>query len=47
MAPQLHALGHTIDYRPPGTFKANAIELVDGRWVGAADPRSEGAAVSE
>jgi gamma-glutamyltranspeptidase/glutathione hydrolase len=47
MAPQLHALGHTIDYRPPGTFKANAIELVDGRWVGAADPRSEGAAVAE
>jgi gamma-glutamyltranspeptidase/glutathione hydrolase len=47
MAPQLQALGHSIDYRPPGTFKANAIELVDGRWVGAADPRSEGAAVSE
>ena len=47
MAPQLQALGHTIDYRPPGTFKANAIELVNGRWVGAADPRSEGAAVSE
>ena len=26
----------------PG-YKANAIERVDGRWVGAADPRSEGA----
>ena len=24
-------------------FKANAIERVGGRWVGAADPRSEGA----
>jgi len=47
LLPQLQALGHTIDYRPPGTFKANAIELVNGRWVGAADPRSEGAAVSE
>ena len=48
MAPQLQALGHTsIDYRPPTTFKANAIEFVNGRWVGAADPRSEGAAVSE
>ena len=47
MAPQLQALGHTIDYRPPITFKANAIERVDGRWVGAADPRSEGAAIAE
>ena len=26
----------------PG-YKANAIERVGGRWVGAADPRSEGA----
>jgi gamma-glutamyltranspeptidase/glutathione hydrolase len=47
MAPQLQALGQKIDYRPPGTFKANAIEWVDGRWVGGADPRSEGAAVAE
>ena len=47
MGPQLQALGHgSIDYRPPTTFKANAIECVNGRWVGAADPRSEGAAVS-
>ena len=48
MAPRLRALGHAkIDYRPPMTFKANAIERVGGRWVGAADPRSEGAAVGE
>jgi gamma-glutamyltranspeptidase/glutathione hydrolase len=48
MAPQLQALGHTkIDYRSPSTFKGNAAEFVNGRWVGAADPRSEGAAVSE
>jgi gamma-glutamyltranspeptidase/glutathione hydrolase len=48
MAPQLRALGHDkIDYREPGTFKANAIEWAGGRWVGAADPRSEGAAVGE
>ena len=32
--------------RPP-SFKANAIEWSGGRWVGAADPRSEGTAVSE
>jgi len=48
MALPLRALGHAkIDYRPPMTFKANAIERVGGRWVGAADPRSEGAAVGE
>ena len=47
MAPDLRAMGHTVDFLPPGTFKANAIELVNRRWAGAADPRSEGAAVAE
>jgi gamma-glutamyltranspeptidase/glutathione hydrolase len=48
MIPQLQALGHVdVKMLPPGTFKANAIEWLDGRWVGGADPRSEGAAVSE
>jgi gamma-glutamyltranspeptidase/glutathione hydrolase len=47
MAPQLQALGHSIDYRAPATFKANAVEWVNGRWAGAADPRSEGAALSQ
>ena len=47
MIPALQALGHRqVEPREPG-FKANAIEWVDGRWVGAADPRSEGAAVGE
>ena len=46
MVPQLQALGHADRLSPAGTFKANAIEWVNGRWVGAADPRSEGAAVS-
>lgn len=46
MAPALRALGHKVVLRAP-SFKANAIERVGGRWVGAADPRSEGAAVSE
>jgi gamma-glutamyltranspeptidase/glutathione hydrolase len=47
MIPALKALGHA-DVRPrePG-FKANAIEWRDGGWVGAADPRSEGAVVFE
>ncbi len=48
MIPAFRALGHSkIDFREPGSFKANAIERVNGRWVGAADPRSEGTAVGE
>ena len=35
-----------VEARAAG-FKANAIEWANGRWVGAADPRSEGAAVAE
>jgi len=46
MIPALEALGHKVQTREPG-FKANAIEWTGRRWVGAADPRSEGAAVSE
>jgi gamma-glutamyltranspeptidase/glutathione hydrolase len=46
MAPALRALGHEVELREP-SFKANAIEWRDGRWVGAADPRSEGRAVAE
>jgi gamma-glutamyltranspeptidase/glutathione hydrolase len=48
MIPQLQALGHQdVKTLPPGTFKANAIEWLNGRWVGGADPRSEGAALSQ
>jgi gamma-glutamyltranspeptidase/glutathione hydrolase len=47
MIPALRALGHAkVELRDP-SFKANAVERVGGRWVGAADPRSEGTAVSE
>ena len=46
MIPALQALGHKVEAREPG-FKANAIEWVDGRWVGAADPRSEGTAIAQ
>ena len=46
MAPTLREMGHRIVVRPPG-FKANAVEWVGGRWVGAADPRSEGVALSQ
>jgi len=47
MIPALQALGHAkvTAYQLP--LKANAIEVVGGRLVGAADPRSEGQAVSE
>ncbi len=46
LVPALTAMGHRVGVRPPG-FKANAIERVNGRWVGAADPRSEGVALVE
>lgn len=46
MAPQLEALGHRVEVRDP-SFKANAVEWVNGQWIGAADPRSEGAAVPQ
>jgi gamma-glutamyltranspeptidase/glutathione hydrolase len=46
MVPALAALGHKVTAREPG-FKANAIEWKDGRWIGAADPRSEGTSVGE
>lgn len=47
MIPALQALGHkSVIAREPG-FKANAVERVGDRWLGAADPRSEGAAIAE
>jgi gamma-glutamyltranspeptidase / glutathione hydrolase len=46
MIPQLQALGQTTVLVDTG-YKANAIERVGGRWVGAADPRSEGSWVAE
>ena len=48
MIPALTALGHaSVKTLEPRTFKANAIEWKNGHWTGAADPRSEGAAVSQ
>ena len=41
MLPALRALGGRYVSAPLG-LKANAVERVSGRWVGAADPRSEG-----
>ncbi|MDT9599489.1 gamma-glutamyltransferase [Sphingosinicella rhizophila] len=46
MMPALAALGQQVSAIEPG-FKANAIEYVDGHWRGAADPRSEGVAISQ
>jgi len=46
MMPALQALGHKVQLRDP-SFKANAIQRTGNRWTGAADPRSEGAAVAE
>lgn len=45
MAPALRAYGHKVELR--GGSKLNAVEWLGGQWVGAADPRSEGAAIHE
>ncbi|APE27475.1 gamma-glutamyltransferase [Aurantiacibacter gangjinensis] len=45
MRGDLEALGHTVTARSL-PLKANAVQLVDGAWLGAADPRSEGAAIA-
>ena len=42
----LEALGHEVRQRSL-PLKANAVERRGGRWVGAADPRSEGTSVSQ
>ena len=47
MIPALRALGHSSVTPRPSSFKANAVEWRGGRWVGAADPRSEGASVEQ
>ncbi|MEO5866991.1 MAG: gamma-glutamyltransferase [Sphingomonas sp.] len=44
MMPAFKSLGERIALAPLG-LKANAVERVGGRWVGAADPRSEGVAL--
>ena len=46
MVPALQALGERVTVGGLG-LKANAVEWVGGRWVGAADPRSEGVASDE
>jgi gamma-glutamyltranspeptidase/glutathione hydrolase len=42
--PALRARGHKLVVAPLG-LKANAVERVGGRWIGAADPRSEGVTI--
>ncbi len=46
MQAELEALGHKVEQRAM-PFKANAAQVVGGRWVGAADPRSEGSWIAE
>jgi gamma-glutamyltranspeptidase/glutathione hydrolase len=46
MIPALQALGQNTVIVEPG-YKANAIERVNGHWLGAADPRSEGTWVAQ
>jgi gamma-glutamyltranspeptidase/glutathione hydrolase len=46
LLPQLQALGHQAAARPM-PLKTNAAERTAAGWVGAADPRSEGAVATE
>lgn len=46
MIPALKALGHATVVAAPLRLKANAIERTPKGWVGAADPRSEGASAA-
>ena len=46
MVPALEALGHKMIVAPMG-LKANAIEMVDGKLDGGADPRSEGVVMTQ
>ena len=47
MIPALKALGHAQVVSRPMALKANAVEVVGGRLIGAADPRSEGRSIGE
>ena len=47
MAPAFRALGHDTVTSRAMPLKANAVEVVGKRLVGAADPRSEGRTVAE
>ena len=47
MIPQLQALGHAQVGARGLPLKTNGAELTAAGWVGAADPRSEGAAIRE
>ena len=46
MADKIAALGQPVEVTDVGS-KVNGAQLVDGRWTGAADPRSEGSAIVE
>jgi len=47
LIPALIALGRSDVRLRPSSFKANAVEVIDGQLRGAADPRSEGRAIAE
>ncbi|HEX4874653.1 MAG TPA: hypothetical protein VFV06_07105, partial [Sphingorhabdus sp.] len=45
MAQQLANFGQAVKPEDLGS-KVNGLQLVDGKWTGAADPRSEGNVIS-
>lgn len=47
MIPALKALGHSSVQATVMPLKTNAVSVVNGRLIGAGDPRSEGVAITE
>ncbi|WP_017931815.1 gamma-glutamyltransferase [Robiginitomaculum antarcticum] len=45
LKPRLEQLGHSVRLGRQSS-KVNAVEKIDGKWVGAADPRSDGVALT-
>lgn len=46
LAPALTEMGHKVELSRQ-TSKVNAVQMIAGRWSGAADPRSDGVALTQ
>ncbi len=46
LAPALTEMGHKVELARQ-TSKVNAVQMIAGRWSGAADPRSDGVALTQ
>lgn len=46
LAPALTKMGHDVEVGRQSS-KVNAVQMQDGKWIGAADPRSDGVALQQ